>query len=193
MNISFIPSLLSIVIAYLLGSISSSWVVGRLFGNLDMSTERDGRISASALHDKLGLLPYAIVVFMDIGLALSAVIVARMFTNNINIMMLSGLAAVAGHNWSIFLKFKGGLGATAILGALALVISWPIFYGLAVAGMVLVLTHKPGLSTAVGIFTFSCTVLIEKGPGVEALYPLTLFILMLIKRIQVARAVKTTH
>ena len=53
---------------------------------------------------------------MDIALAATAVILARAFTHSSSIGMLSGLAAMAGHNWSIFLKFKGGKGIATGLG-----------------------------------------------------------------------------
>lgn len=182
------PSALSIVASYLLGSVSSTWVLVRLFGKQDMRSEPDGTISAAAVYYKLGAFPYALAALMDITLAATAVILARALTHSPSIAMLCGLAAMAGHNWSIFLRFKGGLGATAMAGALAAVMLWPLCYGLVVAAVVGIITHRSGLSTAVGVLTVFFVALIQNGAGVVAVYPLSLFSLMLIKRFQLARA-----
>lgn len=107
-------SLLSIPLAYLLGSISSTYIVGRLVGNVDMRTEDDGRISAAAMYRRFGLIPFLVVVIMDMGMAALAVIIAKMLTESLEIVLVAGFATVVGHNWSVFLRFKGGLGATAI-------------------------------------------------------------------------------
>jgi glycerol-3-phosphate acyltransferase PlsY len=186
-----IPSLLSIVISYFLGSISSAYIIGRIAGNMDMRTEEpDGRISASAVYQKLGLLPFALVVILDTSLSFVAVLIAGTLTDSFTIMVIAGLTAVVGHNWSIFLKFKGGLGATAILGALSAVIAWQISYALVIAGIVFVTTHKSGLSTAFGLVGSSGALMFQNGVDLIAMYPLLLFSLMLLKKYQVARSVR---
>ncbi len=183
-----VPYSLSIVLAYLIGSISAAWIVGRIAGNIDMRNEPDGRISAAAVHQKLGLAPFAMVVILDVAFALVAVLIAGLLTeNSTNIMMLAGAAAVAGHNWSVFLKFKGGQGATAILGALAGVLAWQAVYPLAIAGILLLATHKSTLSTAVGLIGSSGILIIQNGLGLVSAFPLLLFCLMLIKKYQMAR------
>jgi glycerol-3-phosphate acyltransferase PlsY len=182
------PSVLSIAAGYLLGSVSSSWIIVRLFGKQDMRCEPDGTISAATVYYKLGVFPYTLAVLMDIMLAAAAVILVRALTHSSSIAMLAGIAAMAGHNWSIFLRFKGGLGATAMTGALAAVMLWPLCYGLVVAALVGVITHRHGLGTAIGVITIFFVALIQNGAGVIVVYPLSLFSLMLVKRFQLARA-----
>jgi acyl phosphate:glycerol-3-phosphate acyltransferase len=183
-------AIISVVMAYFIGSISASWLVGFLIGNIDMRKEPDGRVSASALYTKLGHLPFLLTVILDIGLAALSVIIANILTGSANVMMLSGIVTVAGHNWSIWLKFKGGLGATAIAGVLFVLVPLQFSYALLVAAVVLFFTHRPGLSTAVGIMATSGFVLIQKGAGILALYPFLLFTLMLLKRFQAFREIK---
>lgn len=76
-----IASLLGIALAYVIGSISTACIIGRLAGNLDIRKEPDGRISAAAVYQKLGLFPFACVVIMDIALAMLAIMVAKVFTD----------------------------------------------------------------------------------------------------------------
>lgn len=182
-----LPIVLSVAIAYLLGSVSSSCIVGCLAGNHDISSEPDGHISASIIYYRAGLLHFLMVVIMDVSLAALGITVAKELTNSINVMMTAGLAAMAGHNWSIFLKFKGGVGATAIAGALLIVMFWSLLYGLIAAGIVLLLTQKPGLSGAIGIITVSSAVFMRSGFEMLAGYPLALSMLMLLKKYQVGR------
>jgi acyl phosphate:glycerol-3-phosphate acyltransferase len=185
---------IAVPISYGLGSISSASLIGWLFARIDMSKEPDGRISASEVFHKIGLLPFLLVILFDAIFALSAVIIGSALSNgNLNIMMLCGIAALCGHNWSIFLKFKGGLGATAILGILIVLVSWQLFVGLAVGAVMLLLTRRPGLSTAFVLTVITLTLIIQKGFGLLAIYPLCLFMIMLLKRYQVRRMVNPAH
>jgi glycerol-3-phosphate acyltransferase PlsY len=180
----------SILIAYAIGSISSAYVVGKLLARYDMRGERDGNISAAAVYQKFGRVPFIVVVLMDIGLAICAITVARVLTNSRDVMMLAGLAAVAGHNWSVFLKFKGGLGATAMGGVLGTLMLQQLFLGLGVAVIVFLFTFKPGLSSAVALIATSTVVWIQTGFGTMALLPLGLLALMIIKRSQLTSTEK---
>lgn len=183
----------SIIIAYLVGSIPSTVIVGWAMGNRDMRSEPDGRVSPSAVFHTLGMLPFLITVAMDMSFAATAVLTARLLNDSSSIVLLAGCAAVAGHNWSPFLKFKGGLGATAICGVLLTIVFWQIWYGLAAGAIVLFATHKSGLSTLITIVTTSAVIFTQTHSGVLTIFPITLLLLMLIKRAQVARASKTIH
>jgi glycerol-3-phosphate acyltransferase PlsY len=99
-------------------------------------------------------------------------------------MMISGMAAVIGHNWSLFLKFKGGLGATAICGVLGTLSLQQLFLGLGVGAVILLITLRPGMSTAFCLVATSAAVFIQNGFGSMVLVPLGLLALMIIKRTQ---------
>jgi glycerol-3-phosphate acyltransferase PlsY len=188
-----ITSLFCVALAYLLGSISSTCIIGYLVGHLDMRSEPDGKISAAAVFRRIGLFPFACVVLMDISLVVTAVIIAKVLTHAPNVMMFAGFAAVIGHNWSIFIGFRGGLGATAIFGALVALMPLQVCYGLIGGGIIWLLTSRPSVGTAVGILIVSGTTFLQTGDGTLALYPLTLFFLMLLKQFQAARVARTAH
>jgi glycerol-3-phosphate acyltransferase PlsY len=158
-----------------------------------MRSEPDGKISAAAVFRRIGLFPFLCVGLMDIGLVVTAVIIAKVLTHSPNMMMLAGLAAVMGHNWSIFLGLRGGLGATAMAGALVAVMPLATCYGLIGGGIVFLLTQRPSVGTAVAILIMSGVTFLQMGMGAQAMYPLILFSLMLLKQFQVARVPRTTH
>jgi len=182
-----VVALLSIISAYLIGSISSASLVGRFVGNVDMRKEPDGRISAAAVYEKLGLFAFACVVILDIILAMTAVIVARILTDSSLVIALAGIATVCGHNWSLFLKFRGGVGATAIFGVLVMIITFPMLYGLACAAFILLLTHKSTISTVCGLMATSAISFIQNFEWAMAILPLVLLVVMYFKKLQVGR------
>ena len=188
-----INEVIAVILGYLLGSIPSAYIIGRLMGKIDMRQEGDGRISASAVHKKLGVVPFLLVVVMDVSSGVLAVLIARMLTESLIAVMIAGFAAVVGHNWSVFLKFKGGLGATTIWGVLVCLVWWQF---LAVAAAVFILflimkRKKSGLMTAVLIIVLSIVLLVQSlfqdAPLILVIYPFILILLMVLKRFQVSR------
>lgn len=144
-------SLISIPIAYLLGSISSASVIAALFGKIDLRDEPDGKISAAAVYRRVGKFAFLMVVAMDIGKAALAVLIAQWLSAEPVIIMLAGMAAIAAHQWSPFLKFQGGLGATTIGGVLVCIATFPTFVGAFVAIIALLFVKKSTLSFGIGI------------------------------------------
>jgi len=185
---------IAVVLGYLLGSIPSAYIIGRLMGKIDVRQEGDGRISASAIHKRLGVVPFVLVVIMDVGEGVLAVLVAGMLTESLIVVLIAGFAAVVGHNWSVFLKFKGGLGATTIYGVLVSLVWWQ-FLAVAAAAFILFLLiiRKSGLSTAVLIIGLSIVLLVQylfqNTPLILVIYPLVLILLMVLKRFQVSRTI----
>lgn len=154
-----------------------------------MRGEPDGRISASVIHRKLGLIPFLLVVVMDVGEGALAVVMARLITDSQIIVLITGFAAVVGHDWSVFLKFKGGLGATTTYGVLVALIWWQTLIAAAIAGVLFFIAKKSGLSTAILIAVITGILLgqylVDKGPLILVPYPLVLILLMVLKRFQI--------
>ena len=76
-------SILAVPLAYLIGSFPSTLIIGKLVGRTDMRVEGDGKISAAAVYRRMGRIPYAIVVIMDISKGALAVVAARALTARI--------------------------------------------------------------------------------------------------------------
>ena len=180
---------IAVVLGYLIGSIPSAYIVGRLVGKIDLRQEGDGRISAAAVHRKLGAVLFVSVVVMDVGAGVLSVLIAKMLTDSQLAVLIAGFAAVAGHNWSVFLKLRGGLGATTIYGVLVALVWWQLLVVAAVAFIIFLITKRkrPGLMTAVLIIGLSVLLFVQKSPLILVIYPFVLIILMLLKRFQISR------
>jgi glycerol-3-phosphate acyltransferase PlsY len=141
--------LLVIAIAYLLGSIPSAYIVGRLLKGLDIREVGDGRLGAAAVFRRVGFVGGLIVAFMDLTKGAMAVLLAQQLELPLPAVLIVGITVVVGHNWSIFLHFKGGKGALATYGVLATLMFWQFCIALVLAGVSYFIFHKTGVSTGV--------------------------------------------
>ena len=184
---------IAVALGYLIGSIPSAYIVGRLVGKIDIRQEGDGRISAAAVHRKLGVVPFVSVVIMDVGAGVLAVLFAQMLTESLIAVLIAGFAAVVGHDWSVFLKFRGGLGATTIYGVLVTLVWWQFLAVAAVAFSIFLIRKRKGSGLATGILIVLLSVvlllqsLFQDAPLILAIYPFILIMLMLLKRFQISK------
>lgn len=120
-----------ILVGYLLGSIPFGLLLSRKFARVDIRAHGSGKMGATNVLRTAGKKAAALALFLD-GFkgALAVVFAGVIFGTNYMIIgdnfaigllvaqCLAALAAMAGHNWSIFLKFKGGRGVATFFGGL---------------------------------------------------------------------------
>ena len=117
---------LAIILSYLLGSIPTSYILGRLWKGIDLRKHGSGNVGATNTFRVLGPIPGVTVLLVDIlkGLVAVLLITRLVVSGSISgewIKVFCGLAAICGHNWTIFLKFRGGRGVATSIG---------VFFGL---------------------------------------------------------------
>ncbi len=116
-------SVIVIVGGYLLGSIPVGLLVVRAVTGKDIREVGSGRIGGTNVLRVAGPWVALLTALSDVAKGLLAVYLARAVVGTPVVEALAGLAAVVGHNYSIFIGFKGGAGtATTIGGAIGL---WP--------------------------------------------------------------------
>jgi glycerol-3-phosphate acyltransferase PlsY len=195
---------LFIPLGYLAGSIPTAFIIGKLIGKFDLRTEGDGKVSAAAIYRRLKIIPFLIVVVIDVLKGFLVIILASYVTDqNWLIIMLTGIAAVAGHNWPVFLGFKGGLGATVMWGVLGGAVLFQLFIAFIPTITHVLLTKKSSISTAIGILSLSLVLLIQKILAIQGIipwdipwflipFPIILVMLMILKHFQITRAKKAS-
>ncbi|WP_018112197.1 glycerol-3-phosphate 1-O-acyltransferase PlsY [Thermus igniterrae] len=109
--------LLTLFLSYLFGSIPAGVLVARTYG-VDIRKVGSGNIGATNVLRTLGPGPALVVAFFDVFKGGIAVLIARAL--GIEGALLGGvaLAAVLGHNYSVFLGFRGGKGVATSFGTL---------------------------------------------------------------------------
>lgn len=125
LNHSMLWIILGIIISYLIGSIPTAYIAGRILKGIDIRKTGSGNVGATNALRVLGKKAGISVLLIDILKGVFAVIVAGdyILTKGISdtggiLRIVMGLSCISGHNWTIFLNFKGGKGVAASLGVL---------------------------------------------------------------------------
>jgi glycerol-3-phosphate acyltransferase PlsY len=109
--------ILILICAYLIGNLSSGYLVGR-FRRIDIRQHGSGNIGATNVLRTLGLIPSLVTLVLDSGKGVLAVFLAKQLGANQWIIAISGIMVILGHNWPVFLGFKGGRGVATALGVI---------------------------------------------------------------------------
>lgn len=119
--------LLSLLLAFLLGSIPTSYLVGRLVAGIDLRQHGSKNLGATNVFRVLGWKYAVPALLLDAAKGtVAAVLVSRLAGQQPWLPLLVGSAAVLGHVFSVFLKFKGGKGVATAAGVVAGVAPIPI-------------------------------------------------------------------
>jgi glycerol-3-phosphate acyltransferase PlsY len=138
---SLVGALLFVVPGYAIGSISSGFLVGKIYRNVDLRQVGSGSTGATNMLRTLGPGAALLVAVLDVAKGALAVWVARLIVpegeERIVAQAAAAVGAVAGHCWPLLLEGRGGRGVATGFGAL-LFIATPAWAG-AVAGFAVAL------------------------------------------------------
>ena len=109
---------IAVVVGYLIGSIPSAYLAGRLLKRQDIRRLGDGNVGAENACKELGPGIGILVAALDMSKGAVAVGLMTAAGFSEGAALAAGAAAVVGHNWSMFLQFRGGRGAATSAGAL---------------------------------------------------------------------------
>jgi len=112
-----------VIIGYLLGSVPAAYVVGRLRG-LDLRHYGSGTVSSTSVYYHVARWAVVPVGLFDIAKGALPTWLGLRLGLGLPVALAGGLAAVAGHNWSLYLGFKGGRGISPFMGVLLVVFPW---------------------------------------------------------------------
>jgi acyl phosphate:glycerol-3-phosphate acyltransferase len=158
--------LIALLLAYLLGSLSGSLLVGRLHG-VDIRRSGSGNAGGTNAFRTRGWKFALAVVLIDIGKGALAALLPRWLVPEATalpaLQAACVLAAVAGHTWPVFFGFRGGKGMATLLGGLAAL--WPLALAgvLAVWLLVLLSSGYVGLATVLAAGALLPLALLDPG------------------------------
>lgn len=151
-------SFLVIVFSYLVGSISFSIVIAKLFKGIDIRNHGSGNAGATNTLRVLGIGPAILVLVLDLLKGVGSVLLAKAVTEQDWLPVVCGLAAIIGHNWPIWFKFKGGKGIATAIGVLCILAFIPAIIAGVIAIGSIVLTRYVSLGSL--LFTFLTPVIV---------------------------------
>jgi len=156
---------LVIISCYLLGSVPFGYIVGKLFKKVDIREYGSGNIGATNALRILGPSLASLVVLGDIGKGiLSIYLVQYLNIDSLLILIIAGLAVIFGHDWSIFLGFKGGKGIATTFGVVFALNPTISFLALLVWGIVVITTRYVSLASIFAVISIFILTILFKQP-----------------------------
>ncbi len=149
------------VFSYLAGSFPTAYIIARLFKNIDIRKYGSGNPGATNVFRSVGKIAGIITLIIDFLKGFLPVFLTKIFFDyNPNFMILSGVGTISGHNWTIWLKFKGGKGVATGSGVIFALVPFSAFIGVLTFLVVLLSSRYVSLSSIISslvvcLFTWS--------------------------------------
>ncbi len=116
--------ILSIIASYLIGAVPFGLLFTRLFSGVDVRDVGSGNIGATNVLRAAGKKAAILTLLADALKGFLPVFIIRLLFNDDVTTALSGVAAILGHNFPVYLKFKGGKGVATSFGVVLAVAPW---------------------------------------------------------------------
>tara|TARA_B100000963_G_scaffold69795_2_gene58153 strand:- start:3007 stop:3645 length:639 start_codon:yes stop_codon:yes gene_type:complete len=182
--------LLIIIASYLTGAFPTSFLLGKLFYNIDIRNFGSGNAGATNTFRVLGRKSGVVVLLIDIlkGYVVAKYIYFFEFINLLEIVntdlffqyqLLFGLAAIIGHIFPVYINFKGGKGIATILGILISLNLTAALYSCVVFLVILFLTKYVSLSSIIACFFYSIFILFIYESNIQSEKIFSIFVLFL--------------
>ena len=168
--------------SYLIGALPSAYIAGKIKG-INIYKTGTGNVGGMNAFTNIGKIAGVLVVITDIGKGFLVAYLATRFSGGHPYLPLWAVAAaVVGHNWMIYIGFKGGKGVATFLGGLLYLSPWSIliFY-LLIIPVLMVLTKDSYLATTTGFFIFSFFMWVWEGSYFWLIFVLLVMLLYLLK------------
>lgn len=161
--------LLMIAISYLMGSIPTSIIAGKLLKGIDIRKEGSGNAGATNVFRVLGWKAGLVVLLIDMLKGwIPTVYVSQLGMDSglgwhaINYQILAGVCAMFGHIWTIFASFKGGKGVGTGAGMIIGLAPFPVLVCIIVFIVTVWLTRFVSLGSILASITFMAVVFVQK-------------------------------
>lgn len=155
---------------YLMGALPFGLMLGRLFGGVDVREYGSGKTGMTNVMRTAGIPAAALALALDMGKSIAVVALARfvLFPDVPGAHAAGAIAVIVGHNWSVFIGFKGGRGTAAGWGGLIMLSPWSglvaTLVGLPVVGLSRYMSLGSILGTLSGVITLAILIALGREP-----------------------------
>jgi glycerol-3-phosphate acyltransferase PlsY len=165
---------LVIIIGYVFGSLPTAYLIGRFLKGKDIRQIGDENAGAANAYRELGPAAGILVGIVDAAKGAAVVLIAQAANMSQVVVLFAGAAAVIGHNWSVFLGFRGGRGVSTTIGILLVLVTIPVLVLALPTILILVLRRNVTPSMAFLFITLPFVDWWLKIPGVLVAYGIAL-------------------
>ncbi len=129
-----------VVLGYLLGALPTAFLAGHFLRGVDIRRVGDENMGAANAYHQLGPAVGVVIGVIDGAKGALAVLLAQSAGLSQLAVLSTGVAAVAGHNWPVFIGFRGGRGVSTTIGILLVLVTKPML--ILALPTILILTWK---------------------------------------------------
>ena len=153
------------LVSYLVGSFPTAYVIGKHFRKIDLSRNGSGNLGAMNAYEVTGSKSLGIVVAL-IDIAKGFLVTSLSFWNyGIVVGMFAALFVVLGHNYSLYVRFKGGRGLAAAAGSLLVIQPLVVLLYLFIYFLLRTIGLRLYLSSVIGIVLASIPLFMKTYPA----------------------------
>lgn len=147
------------ILAYLIGSVPTAYLVGKAIKGIDIRKHGSGNVGATNVFRTVGKGWGVCVLICDMLKGIIAVIVlSRLYDGDFDnikyAQMIYGVFAICGHNWTLFLGFKGGKGVATTAGVIAAMFPLAFSFSFIIFITTVVMTRIVSISSLISAFAF---------------------------------------
>ncbi|MEE9221437.1 MAG: glycerol-3-phosphate 1-O-acyltransferase PlsY [candidate division NC10 bacterium] len=170
-----------VFIAYLIGSIPFGLLISRAVGRMDIRQHGSGNIGTANVLRIMGKRAAALTLVGDLLKGFLPVLVALLLGGSEFLVAGVGMAAVLGHNWSIYLRFTGGKGVATSFGVLVAMTPLPALFGLLVWIAILLVFRYTSLAALTASVCIPAVIFLSSGFGPYFVFSLVAALLIFIR------------
>lgn len=130
-----------VIVSYLIGATPTGYIAGRLLRNIDIRDYGSGVIGATNVLRVLGRKAFVAVLIADALKGYVPVLTVWYLFHAHDLQVASGIAAVLGHDYPVYIRFRGGRGVATSFGVYA-ALAMPLFVALVALGLFIALTLR---------------------------------------------------
>ena len=169
---------LSAILGYFVGNFSSSFLAGKLTKNIDIRQYGSGNAGATNTFRVLGSKIGFIVFIGDVLKGVIAALIGYWIAGESG-AIISSLGAIIGHNWPVFLQFRGGKGIATSLGSLIVIIPLVSAIVFVIGIVIIVVTKYVSLASIIAAVLLPILTVVFKCSKGEIIYAIIVSVLAL--------------
>jgi len=178
-----LPGILSIIIGYLLGSIPTAYIVSRIRKGIDIRNVGSRNMGGANVMREIGTHEGVFVGLIDIAKGAGAILIAQALDIPELWFFGTGFAALVGHNFPVFARFRGGRGSATIIGIFLVLAPKSILVTLAVVAIPFFTTRKFMAALFIGFGLLPLFLWLLEGSLMLVRYVLVIDLFMLIRNL----------
>ena len=187
------------IAAYLVGSIPTAYLMGRIIKGIDIRKHGSGNVGATNVMRVLGTWAGIATLAIDLlkGYLVVGFLAPLAFPGSAHLpiwKILACIAVVSGHNWMIFLRFAGGKGVATTAGAFLAMMPWVAVSAFGIFAVVVALTRYVSLGSILAGIAIPIFVLAYHEPAVYLWFSVVLTLALILKhRANISRLIAGTE